>query len=316
MLMGAAPIDRVLDRGRVDVPEWEFKLSSVGSIRAFAAEVGLEPGSSYTTVNLGFEHEVHVVTASDAVRFAAHTWSFPVVGRVPYKGFFEAVDAERQAAALAAEGLDVSVRKAGAYSTLGWFRDPILPSMLRSSAPYFVNTLLHESAHATLYLPGRSDFNESWASFVGDRAELMFYEHDPQVFPGAAELSARQRSDSERHRAFLLALYDELDALYRQELDPQETLTRKSRIVERALRRHAALPYSEPAWKELYSNRPLNNAVILSARRYGRGMEDFQTAFEGCGKSLKAFIKASKSLKKSDEDPWDILPSLCAADGP
>ena len=314
MLLGARSVDRVLEAGKVDNEDWRSKLELIGAMRAFAAGQGFAPSRSYTTVNLGFEHVVNVVTACAPDRFDAHSWNFPIVGEVPYKGFFDPQDAERLADRLRDKGLDVSVRAAGAYSTLGWFRDPILPSILDMSLPGYVNTILHESAHASLYINGQGDFNESWASFIGDTAETLFFIDNAERWPDILLRASERRRDRQLYGAFLLDLYDRLDAVYQAGGSREQIMTSKSGIISQALVEYSGLPFANEAWSTLFDERELNNAVIQSARRYGRGMDRLQSAFERCGKTLEEFIKASKSLEKMNGDPWVNLDSLCLLD--
>src|SRR5262249_41967930 len=115
---------------------------------------------------------VYVVQAAPPLELKPRLWSFPIVGTVPYLGWFNVKDAKAYAQTLAQQGLDVDVRGASAYSTLGWFKDPVLSTMIGEgdgALGELANTVLHESTHATLYVKGQSAFNESLASFVGDR---------------------------------------------------------------------------------------------------------------------------------------------------
>ena len=103
------------------------------------------------------------------------TWWFPIVGRVPYRGFFsvdDALDAERD---LQKEGYDTYVRPTAAFSTLGWFNDPVLSTTLQTDDVEIVTTVLHELAHRYLFVPGQVGFNESFANFIGRVAAIQFF---------------------------------------------------------------------------------------------------------------------------------------------
>ena len=291
--------------------EWARRLEWAEVIRTFGSRHGLVPGNAYTTVNIHFIEPLQVVSASEPYALEPYTWLFPIVGRVPYKGYFRAQQAQREGEHLARRGYDVLVRPAGAYSSLGWFRDPLLPTLLDLQWGSYVNTLLHESAHATLYIRGETEFNESWASFVGDTSERLFLEAYQTELPGAlAESIARER-DREQYQQFLLDLADDLQNLYVGELPEPQIATEKSRILDEAMRHFQEVDWGNPRYAEIHPQRPLNNATVLAARRYGSGSEEFRAAFERCGRDLKTFVFASKALQKGKSSPWVQMKEIC-----
>src|SRR5690606_33281988 len=98
-----------------------------------------------------------------------------IVGSVPYKGFFEKEDAEHAAQKLELAGFETWVRGTDAFSTLGWFDDPVLSTTLSNSIPSIVDTVIHESVHSTVWIKGRVDFNESLANFIGGQGAYQFF---------------------------------------------------------------------------------------------------------------------------------------------
>src|SRR5690606_12700456 len=136
----------------------------------------LNVGESYTTYSwVESDTLLLVVTASEKVRFRAHTWWFPIVGHVPYKGFFNFDAARAEAQRLETQGYDVQVRPSSAFSTLGWFNDPVLNTLLRYDDVSLAGTVIHELLHNTIYIPSRISFNESFANFVGERGAIEFF---------------------------------------------------------------------------------------------------------------------------------------------
>src|SRR5690606_29813806 len=134
---------------------------------------------------------------------------------VPYLGWFDLDDAQSYAEELAKEGLDVEVRGATAYSTLGWFRDPVLSSMLPegpATLAGLVDVVLHESVHATVYVPGQSTFNESLAEYVSDNLTERYLRDHGLL----AELLAHRASHEAgaRRRLRMHETYKALEALY------------------------------------------------------------------------------------------------------
>ncbi len=148
-------------------------LAQVGAIKKFGERHSLRPtGNYHRYVELDRPVVVWVVQASDPLRFHSKTWWFPIVGRVPYLGWFERDAAYDFARELREEGLDVDVGGAEAYSTLGWFDDPVLSTMISDgdeAIGELADVVLHESVHATLYVDGQTRFNESLAEFTSDR---------------------------------------------------------------------------------------------------------------------------------------------------
>jgi predicted aminopeptidase len=170
------PIVRVIEDPATPA-ETRRKLDLVLQARAFAEHAaGLNVGQSYTTYSwVDSDTLLLVVSGSRQDRFQAYTWWFPIVGRVPYKGFFDFAAAHRETARLEAAGYDSYVRPAGAFSTLGWFNDPLLNTLLRYDDVSLVSTVIHELLHNTVFIPGQVAFNESFANFVGDRGAIEFF---------------------------------------------------------------------------------------------------------------------------------------------
>lgn len=271
LLCRARAIDRAIRDP--DTPERvRALLREVPSIKEFGIGYGLTPTKSYETyVALDRPRVVYVTSASDPLAFRGRKWRFPIVGSVPYLGWFDRDDALRFADELAKEGLDVDVRGATAYSTLGWFSDPVLSSMLPrgpSALGGLVDVVLHESVHATVYVAGQSTFNESLAEYVSDGlTEAYLASHG--LLP---ELVAFRtgRKEGARRRERMHETYKTLEALYASSLPREEKLAKKAAILE-ALRR------------ELGFLRPLTNATLLESRTYGSEADAFEALFRRCG---------------------------------
>jgi predicted aminopeptidase len=310
ILQAARPIDEVL--ADAATPERvRALLARVPAIKAYARAQGLRATRSFDRyADLGRPAATWLAQACAPLAFEVKRWSFPVVGSVPYLGFFDEAAARQLAASLAArEGLDVEVRPARAFSTLGWFRDPVLSTMLPEGAVALgelANTILHESVHATVYLKGQSAFDESLASFVADRLTLPWLVGT--LGPEAPEVRAWAAAEglARRRAARFHAAYQELDAVYRSGLPEPERRAAKARRLA-ALQQEVGLP------------RPPNNAVLAGFRTYDTGTEAFARLLSACRGSWPRLLGTLAALRPDDfareqqEDFDEVLDRLAAA---
>jgi predicted aminopeptidase len=262
-------------------PRTRELLGQVKEIKKFGERNSLRPtGSYHRFVQLDRPVVVWVVTASDPLRFRSRTWWFPIVGRVPYLGWFDRDAAHEFAASLRAEGLDVDVGGAEAYSTLGWFDDPVLSTMLgdgEEAIGELAEVVLHESVHATLYINGQTRFNESLAEFVSGKLTRVYL--DEKYGPKSQEKAAYEDAErrGEERRARMHKAYEALDALYKSDKPAAQKLAEKRQILAR-LRREAGY------------RRPINNATLASFKNYHSGTTEFDDLVAACGGSWKRFF--------------------------
>jgi predicted aminopeptidase len=287
LLLRREPIDVVLARPTTD-RELRDRLELVLAVRGFAAQVlGLRVGDSFSTyVQADGDAIVWVVSAARRDRLEAHTWWYPIVGRVPYQGHFERRDAARAAAALATRGLDVDVRPASAFSTLGWFADPLLSTTARAGPVSLVETVLHELFHATLYVPGETMFNESAATFVGYRGAIAFFCDGPGTEEDRCD-EARTRWTRIRAHGRVLGHYaDRLRTLYARGLPPR--IRERARL---ALARAAARTLEHRNLGAAAELVPPNNARLLGMLAYETELDLFER-LAPAGADLRGSIAA------------------------
>jgi predicted aminopeptidase len=200
----AVPVERMAGDPEVSVEVKQF-LEHVGTIRRFAAEeLGLEDSRNYTRyVTLDRDYVADVVSACESASFKRYYWRYPIVGSLPYKGFYVEADAKREASRLKAAGLDVIVRKVDAFSSLGYFTDPLYSFMANYDIDVIAELVFHESAHATLFIKGADQFNEEFATFLGRKA-ADFYLHSVYG-PDSALMEARaeRNADGDAFVAYL-----------------------------------------------------------------------------------------------------------------
>ena len=290
LLLDARPLGEVL-ADPATPPRVRDLLSRVPAIKAYAQAQGLRPTRSYGRyTDLGRPAAAWLVQACAPLAFAPRRWTFPVVGSVPYLGFFDEDQARRLAASLAAEGLDVDVRTPRAWSTLGWFADPVLSTMLPPgdvALGELANTILHESVHATVYVKGQSAFDESLASFVADRLTLPWLV--ATLGPEAPEAQAWAQAEERGRRqvARLHQAWHELDGLYRSTVPDAEKRARKAAVL--------ALLQAE-----LRLAGPVNNATLAGFRTYDTGGPAFERLLAACQGSWGRLLVAVGGLRRED----------------
>jgi predicted aminopeptidase len=246
-------------------PRYKKLLSSIPLIKAFAVKrVLLRPSDCYTgyysTTKPGI---AFVVTASRKDKLDPYTWWFPIVGAVPYKGFFNREDALELEKELKDEGLDTWLFTTVAYSSLGWFKDPLTTPMIRKGYYYLTETIIHEMTHSTLYVNGKGDFNEQLATFVGQTGAYQYFRENHLL--GEEEL---RRIEGRKKRNLLLnrtvrKYVPRLRFLFEKRIPLKELLERREAIFDELAnelcRLFPGLPKSY--WR-------FNNARILQYQRY------------------------------------------------
>jgi predicted aminopeptidase len=294
ILLSRRPIETLVADPGVPAPT-RAKLRLVLEARAFAEDsLGLPAGGAFTTyTDLGRDTLVLVLSGAERDTLAPVTWWFPIVGRVPYKGFFDVADARAAADALADAGRDAYLRPSPAFSTLGWFDDPLLSTTLAADSVDLVNTVIHELTHNRYYAADGAVFNESFANFVGARgAERFFRSRGDTV--RAARAAARW-ADERRLADFWRTLAGALDSAFAAHPGPSARaarLTARERVYATARRR--LVDSIAPTFATIpprYAQRvALDNAALLARRVYLHDLEGFEVAFEAAGRDLRVAI--------------------------
>ena len=268
------------------------KLQLVLAARAFAADsLGLPAKDAFTQFTQ-LDHDTLVLVLSGAHKDALLpvTWWFPVVGRVPYKGFFDFALARRAEQDLAAEGYDTYLRPSPAFSTLGFFNDPLLSTTLGEDSLEIVNTVVHELTHNRFYAKGEAVFNESFANFVGARgAERFFRSRGDSAH--AARAAARWGDDvllgavwARTYRAI-----DSAFAAHPGDGARGERLAARDTIYARA--RTWLVDSVAPRLRTIdarYAQRVrLDNAALMARRIYATGLDDFEAVYAREGNDVR-----------------------------
>lgn len=267
--------------------------------REFAEnDLHLKVSKNYTRfVKLDRPYVTYVVSAAPKWELKHFEWSYPIVGKMPYKGFFNEKDAQTEEATLKSEDLDTNLRGVSAFSTLGWFEDPLLSSMLRYKDYDLVNTIIHETVHATLYIKNSADFNERMAVFLGNLGAELYY----QKYEGAESPTLQQvRAENEDEKVFSQFIGTEIKALeawYKTKPEKNEDL-RKERL-EQILKQFSQ--NVEPKLKsksfQKFTSTPLNNAKLMLYKTYSQDLSDFEKLFQLSQRDFQVFIEHCRSLE-------------------
>ena len=273
------------------------KLQLVLAARAYAADsLGLPARDAFTQyTRLPTDTLVLVLSGAARDTLAPVSWWFPIVGRVPYKGYFDVREAVREEARLRDRGFDTYLRPSSAFSTLGWFNDPVLSTTLRADSADVANTVVHELTHNRYYAPGSAIFNESFANFVGARGAAAFFRSRGDTI-NAARCDQRWE-DEKRLGAFWTSVEDSLKAAYAAHpgaAGKPERLASRDRVYAWARRQlvdsvgPTLITY--PAW---YASRVrLDNAALLARRVYLTGLAGFDAVWEREGRDVKRAVAA------------------------
>ncbi|MEO5902905.1 MAG: aminopeptidase [Gemmatimonadaceae bacterium] len=313
------PIAKLAADRRTD-PVVRRKLAIVLAARQYAKDsIRLKTRDSFTTYSkLDHDTLVLVLSAAYRDRLEAYTWWFPIVGSVPYKGFFDFAAARAAAKSFRDDGYDVSLRPSAAFSTLGFFNDPLTSTTLAIDSLDLANTVIHETTHNTFYAPGQAAFNESFASFVGARGAAAFFRSRGQL-NAAAKVDA-EWEDEKILGEFWTRLAKSLDSAYASHKD-----SREARIAARDTvyvdARRALVSEIAPRLQTIgpvYAQRvPLDNASLLARRVYAKNLDLFDQVYAREGKNLKVTIGRIISLAKANKaDPYEGLRRWLAGTAP
>ncbi|HTQ25687.1 MAG TPA: aminopeptidase [Candidatus Binataceae bacterium] len=310
LLWRRQPIDGVLARGDLS-PEVRASLETVLKVRGFAQDgLGLNVGGAYTSISEVDQGAIAwVVMAAPRDSLEPYTWWFPIVGRIPYRGYFNRDRAEAEAAEMEQRGYDTMVRPAVAFSSLGFFNDPLLSNLLRLDRVELAGVIVHELFHRTYFLASDVMFDESAATYVGSAGAVKFFE--AAAGPGSADAEAA-RGVLDADLKFARFLNDEatrLDELYKSGLPREEILKRRATLFAAINADYARLkPHLSGLERFDLDKQPINNAVLINYLIYFHDLDSFAKLDRIYGGDLRNTIKAIIALAESDRDnPFDPI---------
>jgi predicted aminopeptidase len=289
LLSKARPIDEVIADPTTNI-RVKALLGAIPEIKQYGRTYGLTIRKNYRHyANIGRPAAVWFVGAADPVAFKPRKWCFPIVGCFAGLGWFDEQEAIKHKQQLEDEGYDVIMRPASAYSTGGWFPDPVLSTMLGGgddALPELFNVIIHESVHATVLVEDEPFFNESFASYVADTLTDHWIEE--KFGPGSPEELAWTLGQAVHlaRTSRLLDAYNQLKKLYESKVSRDEKLKQKGKIIDDLV-------------DDLRIRRRPNNASLTETRVYNGGVAPLIEAHRACG-DLAKLVRAGKTLKRGD----------------
>ncbi|MBI2797277.1 MAG: aminopeptidase [Gemmatimonadetes bacterium] len=288
------PIAEVIADPRTDA-RTRGMLGLVQAVRRYAVDsIGLSAGRAYTTYStLPGDTLVLVLTGARRDRLIRVTWWYPIIGSVPYQGFFRPADAEAARAELEGLGLDAELRPASAFSTLGWLDDPLLSPTLAGDSASVAETVIHELLHTTYFVPGAVSMNESFANMVGHRGAQRFFRSRGDS--ANARLVGDRWNDEIRLGAFWSWYAMRLDSAFRAHdrdslarLAARDTLETQARTV---LRDSMGTWLRSPRPAGWADRAPLGNNAVLSKTLYRTGLITLDAAVQANRGDLRKAIR-------------------------
>lgn len=304
LIQNSIPVTQALE-GHVLSPEQKDRLHLVADIKAFGeVRLGLMKTENYQTIYMKSPRDpIYFVSACPKDKLIPMTWWFPVIGDVPYLGFFDLKKAKEEKSKLIKKDLDVLLGTADAYSTLGWFQDPVTLNLLEGSLLELTEIIIHEMTHTTFYVKGQGAFNEGLASLVGKVGAFEFLKETyGSTHPQTVE--ARQLIEDERiFASYLNTLLKRLNRLYGSSLGYEEKLRKRDKIFSNAIKDFEMIkPKLQTDRFSQFSDMTLNNASIISIALYHQHFNLFERIFNKNESSVNETLRFFKELAEKEGD--------------
>jgi predicted aminopeptidase len=261
----------------------KIQLRKTGSIRRFSQEVLLLPtqGTFTQYANLERSYATWMVFATPPYSLQPKTWCFPVAGCLAYLGFFHKEEAQAYSAKLKQQGFDVYLSGSPAYSTLGWFDDPLLNTFMGWPEDRLAALMFHEMAHQKLYISGDSTFNESFAEAVSQIGVRLWFEGSGEY----EKLENYNRTLIEKKQFIekVKKVRAQLKALYAAPLKEKERQVKKQEILAKAVAHNPA------GYGHNWFAKGLNNAKLNSINTYNHLVPEFLRVYDQVDRDLERF---------------------------
>ena len=302
ILRKAKPIEEVL--ADTTFPDsLKQKIHFIQEVREYAvSQLGLVDSDNYTSLyNQKGKPVLWVVSACPPYSLEEHRWNYPLLGELGYKGFFKEELAQEEALTLENKGFDVSVGTVSAWSTLGFFSDPILSNMLNREKGDLAELIIHELTHATLFVKSDATFNENLATFIGKKGAEQFLEDTYGENNEALESYLHWESDKDTYARFLVNETQQLKQVYKlfEEAEKNDSLDRvKSNAIRALFEKAKDLPLKrkERFYFINHTDTLPNNTYFTGYAMYREQQSDLDSLFQQeHNRDIKSFIAAMKT---------------------
>lgn len=312
MMTSRISVDEALEKSPLtEIQKHKLRLSRQAREFAFN-DLHLKNTKNYDSyIDLKRPYVTWVVNAAYKWELKNYEWSYPIIGKMPYKGFFSEEEAREQALELEKEGFDTNVRGVSAYSTLGWFKDSVLSSMLRYKDHDLVNTIIHEIVHTTIYIKSNADFNERLAVFIGGKGTEKFYKKLEGPDSPTVKLIKAENEDDKLFSVFISDQIKYLESWYKSNSEQNEKLRQEQfDKIKNNFINQASAKFKTNSYKR-FTEQNLNNATLGLLRTYMEDLSDFENLYKNCNENMDLFISKVKTLEKSNEPAEDLKKLVC-----
>jgi predicted aminopeptidase len=293
----------------------QAKLKLVLAVREYARDVlKLNVGGSYASYSYVDRPDLtYLLTAAPRTELRPYTWWFLIIGRVPYKGYFSREEAQAAADALQKEGYDTNIRTSAAFSTLGWFNDPLLAHLLKYDKIALADVVFHELFHNTLYVKGAGAFNESMANFVGARGAIQFFGENFGTASPEYQRAVHHWEEELEFSEFIQNLSVSLTDLYAKDIPYEDKLRLREEVFERGKKDWEKRISDRPSHRfRGFSRQPLNNAVLIHYLLYLKNLQLFEALYQQNGNNLVELIESVRLAVEQGGEPFERVQALLA----
>lgn len=308
LMLARQPIEKAIAKSEGDLKR---QLELAVEMRRFAVtRLSLPDNNSYLSyVPLKREFPVWSVVAAPEFSLQPQQWCYPIIGCASYRGYFSEDAANDYAQGMIEQDYETEVGGATAYSTLGWFNDPLIPPMLRHGDTFLAQIMFHELAHQQLYVNGNSAFNEAFATVVGEQGALLWLEENNKA---EVENHLQLMQVKNEFSALVQVTKKRLEKVYEMSVSDEQKRQQKFETFAQFRRDYETVKADKWQGKEFYAKwfeKPLNNARLAAFATYRDLVPAFEKLFNHCGRDYQRFYSVVASQQKLGEEA--VVPTVC-----
>ncbi|NND00761.1 MAG: aminopeptidase [Gammaproteobacteria bacterium] len=314
LMLSRQPVNAAIQAAKDDADtDLRVNLELALELRRYSvSELSLPDNGSYSSyIALQREFPVWTVVAAEEFSVQARQWCYPIIGCASYRGYFSESAAQHYADELKQQELEADVNGAIAYSTLGWFEDPLVPSMMRNGEADLAETLFHELAHQQLYVKNNSAFNEAFATAVGEQGATRWLS---QNRPEKLKAYLQRRNARDDFSLLLKQIKQRLEDLYNSDVSETEMRTGKGAILANLLTEYQQLKtrqWQGHGWFDRWFDKPVNNARLAAFSTYRELVPEFLALLQQCDADFGRFYQSLEGARENRE--LAVIPERCLA---